>query len=712
MMLVRILVALVLCVSLARANDTQPIRVACIGDSITAGRNVAEGLNYPAQLQELLGAEFEVRNFGVGGAALIRSGKPTVWSQADSILDYKPHVAVIALGTNDTVGAPRNHWSDIATFDADYQGLLMRLAHLPTKPRVFVCTPTAMVLSTPDLDPERRAELTTRKPRLQELCGRIEKLAKRNARLNVRLIDLNRRFQDRTDLIAAGDGVHPNEAGYAFLATTIAPFVRSAIKPPNIVMFFVDDLGWQDVSLPLHSETTALNKRYRTPNVERLANRGVRFTNAYASAPVCTPTRTSLMTGKSPGQTHITYWTLNKDKDTSRPHDNLEAPDWRLNGLLPDEVTLPKLLRAAGYRTIHAGKAHLAAHGSEGDDLEALGFDVNIAGHASGAPASYYGKHQFSRAERNGKPEGEPTVWDVPGLEKYHDQEIFLTEALQREATLAVRAAAKEEKPFFLHFAPYAVHTPIMANERYLENYAELDATEAAYATMIESADAALGAVLDTLEELGATENTIIVFSSDNGGLSATGRGGEKHTHNAPLRSGKGSAYEGGTRVPAVIAWPGLGNVGTKCDVPIVSHDFFATLLSAAGVELPREYAASVEGRELTHLVSSRPGFETRSLFWNQPHQWGASGPGIEPFTSIRSGDWKLIYFHAGPRFELYNLESDLGETTDLTSEEPERVVQLAIKLDQWITRFDVQLSIDKRTGKPIAMPGPAKERD
>lgn len=485
-------------------------------------------------------------------------------------------------------------------------------------------------------------------------------------------------------------------------------------KPPNVILFLVDDLGWQDTSVPFHAEATPLNGRYRTPNLERLAARGMKFTNAYASAPVCTPTRTSIMTGQSPGRSHITYWTLHKDQDTSRQREDVAAPDWRVNGIQGTDVTLPKLLQEAGYRTIHVGKAHFGAHDTSGADPTNLGFDVNIAGHASGGPASYYGEQNFSVAGRQGKPDGEPTVWDIPGLEKHHGQDVYLTEALAIEAGQAIRDAAAAGKPFYMNFAPYAVHAPIMANKKYLEHYTDLDEREAAYATMVETYDVALGSLVGLLDELGITQDTVIIFSSDNGGLSAHARGkapdGQtKHTHNAPLRSGKGSAYEGGTRVPTVIVWPSVTKSGSICDVPIISHDFFSTILAMAGAEIPSDYLSQVDGRDIGSLLRQKTGFDdSRALFWSQPHQWGAAGPGIWPFTSVRDGDWKLIYFHAKRRFELYNLAVDIGEANNLASAMPDKVRELAATLTEWIDDCDVQLSIDKATGEPIFKPDAA----
>ena len=497
--------------------------------------------------------------------------------------------------------------------------------------------------------------------------------------------------------------------------------VTATERRPNLILFLVDDLGWQDSSVSMQGVPSAWQARYHTPNLEALADRGVRFSNAYASAPVCTPTRTAILTGQSPARTHITYWTLQRDQDTSRDREDLEAPAWEVNGLQPGpSETLPEILRAVGYRTIHVGKAHFGAHGTDGADPRKLGFDINIAGHASGAPGSYLGQHHFSASARQGKPPRDPlSPWDVPGLEKYHGQDIFLTEALALEASAAMRNAAQQGVPFFLNFAPYAVHTPIMANPRHAGRYDDLDPQERAYASMVATYDAALGQLVATLEETGQLEHTIIVFHSDNGGLSAHGRGPaideeQKHGHNSPLRSGKGSAFEGGTRVPLIVAWPGqtdlAENVGAIIDTPVISHDLFPTLIAFAGLQA--DYGPEVDGRDLTTLITGRAALFSRAapLLWNQPHQWGAQGPGIEPFTSLRAGAWKLIYFHSKGRFHLYNLEQDPGEQSNRIASNPRRARELARMMDREIQRRDAQLSIDKTTGEPIAPPSTALE--
>lgn len=484
-------------------------------------------------------------------------------------------------------------------------------------------------------------------------------------------------------------------------------------RPMNIVLVLVDDLGWQDTSVAMQAEPSALNQRWRTPNLERLAARGVRFSNGYASAPVCTPTRTSILTGMTPARTGITYWTLRKDTDTSRVREGLAPPAWRVNGLQPGEhPLLPELLRRAGYRTIHAGKAHFGALQTPGADPLNLGFDVNIAGHAAGAPASYLGEDHYSDAGKRGGDHGlRPSVWDVPGLDKFHGSATYLTEALASEASGEIRKAAADGVPFYLSFAPYAVHTPLMANPRYAAGYPELDAQETKYATMIESVDAALGTLVTALEETGQLDRTVIVFTGDNGGLSAVARGAapggqSRHTHNAPARSGKGSAYDGGTRVPWIIAWPGVtdkpGRAGSLDPTPVISHDLFPTFLRVAGGPAPGGElgVGPIDGVDLTGVIAGEAGDLTeRVLGWHQPHQWGASGPGIEPFSSVRRGRWKLLFYHADERYELFDLVADPGEISDRSAEEPDALASMRSVLVGWLGSTGAGASVRKPGG-------------
>jgi len=329
-----------------------------------------------------------------------------------------------------------------------------------------------------------------------------------------------------------------------------------AVERPNIVLFLVDDMGWQDTSVPFHTETTEFNRRYRTPNMERLAARGMKFTQAYACA-VCSPSRISLMTGLNAARHRVTNWTLRKNATNDRRHPTLEFPQWNVNGLSPvagientvHAKALPAYLQAAGYRTIHAGKAHFGAVGTPAEDPCAIGFDVNIGGHAAGGPGSFLGTQNFSAVWRKGD-----RIWDVPGLEKYHGKDVFLTEALTLESVAAIDQAVADRKPFFLYMSHYAVHVPFAEDRRFYQKYrqAGLDPKEAMYAAMVEGMDKSLGDILDRVDHHGLSDNTIVLFMSDNGGLSVHGRGGKRNTHNQPLSSGKGSAHEGGIRVPMI----------------------------------------------------------------------------------------------------------------------------------------------------------------
>jgi arylsulfatase A-like enzyme len=506
----------------------------------------------------------------------------------------------------------------------------------------------------------------------------------------------------------------PQAAGAAaFLFSVVLGSI--AAERPNIILFLVDDMGWQDTSVPFHSERTPFNDHFRTPNMERLAAQGIKFTQAYAAA-VCSPTRCSIMTGKNPVRHGVTNWTLYKDRDQSGKTKRLQAPkDWTVNGLTEDDVTLPKLLREQGYRTIHVGKAHFGARGTPGEDPAQVGFDVNIAGHAAGGPGSFLGKQNFSAAFRKGS-----RIWDVPGLEKYHGKDIFLSEALTIEAKAAIDDAVAAEKPFYLYMAHYAVHVPFAEDTRFSEHYrkAGFDAKETMYAAMVEGMDKSLGDLLAHTESLGVAENTIVLFASDNGGLSASGRGKTPrrtgaNTHCWPLKAGKGSAYEGGTRVPMIVSWvkPDATNAHQKrlpiaaastCNRPVICEDYFPTLCRWAGISDLAAKAPDIDGVDVTAYVIgdadfTRPG----PLLFHYPHKWGPNGPGYEPHSSIRMGDWKAIYFYESKRWELYNLAADIGETKNLASANPERLKPLAGHMQAEHRRLGAKYPTQRANGEP-----------
>lgn len=483
-------------------------------------------------------------------------------------------------------------------------------------------------------------------------------------------------------------------------------------RQPNIIVFLVDDMGWQDTSVPFHSEATPFNRRYHTPNMERLAAGGMKFTQAY-SCTVCSPTRVSLMTGLNAARHRVTNWILRVDPATDKEHPTLRLPAWNSGGIcatsgVPRTVhatPLAEVLRGARYRTIHVGKAHFGAVDTPGADPRNLGFDVNIAGHAAGAPGSYLGAENFTSARRQGD-----RTWDVPGLEKYRGQDIFLTEALTIEANAAMDAAAADGKPFYLYVAHYAVHTPYSADSRYYQKYrdAGLDHTEAMYAALIEGMDKSLGDLLDNVERHGLSEQTIVLFMSDNGGLSAHARGGRPNTHNKPLASGKGSAYEGGIRVPMIVRWPGVTDPGSSCSQGVIIEDFFPTILEMAGVNDFRQIGGVIDGRSFVGLLHGRhdAARDERPLFWHYPNMWGASGPGIGPSSTIRHGDWKLIYFYTDGHYDLFNLADDLGEQHNLADRQPEIRDRLARELGQYLAGIDAQVPIDETTGQPVVLPG------
>lgn len=484
---------------------------------------------------------------------------------------------------------------------------------------------------------------------------------------------------------------------------------------PNIILFMVDDMGWQDTSVPFWTERTKWNDRYQTPNMERLAKKGLKFTQAYAT-PVCSPTRVSLMTGMNAARHRVTNWTLRPDKmqPMETNHEVLEFPFWNVNGMTPDASIekaafakpLAQVLQDNGYRTIHAGKAHLGAIGTPAADPLNLGFNVNIAGHAAGAPKSYYGKDNFGN-----KNDGKDNPWAVPGLEKYHGQDIFLTEAITHEAIGAIVKPISENQPFFLYMAPYAVHTPIMGNPRYLQRYYDMgmDSIEAKYASLVESMDASLGDLMDYIEEEGVADNTIILFMSDNGGLSAVARGGVQHMHNTPLSSGKGSIHEGGIREPMLAYWPGVTKSSTQTDEYLIIEDFYPTILELAEVEnytVPQH----IDGKSFVPILkgASNANKNQRSLFWHYPNEWGPSGPGIGAMSAIRKGDYKLIYYHASQEFELFNIANDIGESNNLVDKEPRPLGMLALELENYLKSVDAQMPSYKSTGKRVPWPAEA----
>lgn len=504
-----------------------------------------------------------------------------------------------------------------------------------------------------------------------------------------------------------------------WLSLAVAPWLSVDIlqatehgKHPNIILFLVDDMGWQDTSVPFGNQRTLANEKFETPNMERLASQGVKFTQAYACS-ISSPSRCSLFSGMNAARHRVTNWTYPKDRTTDRNSDVLELPEWNMNGICQvagvahtcQVTSLAQLLKDNGYHTIHCGKAHWGAVDTPGESPYHLGFEVNIAGHAGGAPTTYLSEWKYGN-----RTDGQPNPWfAVPGLEQYWDKDIFLSEALTLEAEKALDKARQYNRPFFLYMSHYAVHVPIDIDRRFYQKYLDKGLTpkEAAYAALVEGMDKSLGDLMDYLEKYQLTENTVILFMSDNGGLASepAWRDGILHTQNAPLNSGKGSAYEGGIREPMIVKWPGVTHGGTVCDKPLIIEDFFPTILEIAGVKKYKT-VQQVDGVSFVPLlVRSGDPSKGRRLYWNFPNLWGNTGPGIGATAAVRDGDWKLVYYYEDGTKELFNISEDIGEKNNLAGSRPSLVKKLSRELGNYLRSVDAQRPSFKVTGQPCPWP-------
>ncbi|WP_461783622.1 sulfatase-like hydrolase/transferase [Prosthecobacter sp.] len=488
-----------------------------------------------------------------------------------------------------------------------------------------------------------------------------------------------------------------------------------AASQPNIVIMLVDDMGVMDTSVPFLTDADGkpkrypLNDYYRTPNMERLAARGIRFNN-FCAMSVCSPTRISIMTGQNAARHRTTNW-INPDNDNAGPQGPAE---WNWKGLKKSDVTLPALLQANGYRTIHVGKGHFAPREFEAANPQIIGFDINVAGASIGAPGSYYGTKNFGGLTNNPKAKKKPGS-AVLGLEKYHGQDIFLTEALTLEAKAHVGDAVKVKKPFFLYFAQYAVHGPFNSDPRFADHYKDSGkpAPAQAFATLVEGMDKSLGDLLDHLDALGVADNTLILFLGDNGSDAPLG-----HEHAvacaAPLRGKKGSHYEGGMRVPFIAAWakPNSGNTHQK-RLPITAgaiqsqqaavYDMFPTLLGIAGIDSPTQHI--VDGKKLDTLLTAKPDSSRRETFlMHYPH----SPHRTNYFTTFRDGEWKVIYHYfptevsGGSHYQLFNLKADPFEQTDLATTKPDVLKKLMQGLITGLEAQHAVYPVEKGTQTPM----------
>lgn len=473
--------------------------------------------------------------------------------------------------------------------------------------------------------------------------------------------------------------------GLTMLMGCASPPPRSAVQP-NVLLIVVDDLGWVDLGFMGSSF-------HETPNIDRLAASSVRFSSAYAASPVCSPTRASIMTGQHPARLRITDWIPGVDPKNRMllgPSDHHELP--------LATVTLAERFRMAGYSTFFAGKWHL---GSEGFFPEDQGFDINRGGHHKGTPpGGYYSPYENPRLADG--PEGE-----------------YLTDRLTDETIQFIQSARSE--PFFAMLAYYTVHTPIQPSTRHIEQFetkAEAlddigDASHArdrsawvkqrqdnaAYASMVAALDENIGRLLAALDASGLSGNTIVVFTSDNGGLSAFdgGKGRERPgTSNLPLRAGKGWLYEGGIRVPLLIRAPEVSTAAAHSDVPVTSADLAPTLLDFAGIDTTD---AGYDGLTLRPLLKGNGDLGRDAIYFHYPH-YHASGS--VPSAAIRAGDWKLIHFFETGTSELYRLSEDIGESVDLSATLQDWSTELERRLFDWLVSIDAQM--------PVANPA-AEER-
>lgn len=468
----------------------------------------------------------------------------------------------------------------------------------------------------------------------------------------------------------------------AQIITLSAFSALSAQDKPNIIVFLVDDMGVMDTSVPFITDATGnvmpqpLNDWYRTPNMERLANRGVRFSTFYAQS-VSSPSRTSIMTGQNAARHRTTNWinAENNNRDEFGPY------EWNWKGLRPSDITYPALLKSAGYKTIHVGKAHFGCNDSFGENPRNIGFDVNIAGSAIGHPGSYHGENGYGwiKGQR---------ARAVPDLEQYHGTNTFLSDALTLEAMKEVKKAVSEGKPFYLNLAHYAVHTPFETDERFINNYPKGEKKDdaRAFATLIEGMDKSLGDLMDNLEKMGIAENTMIIFLGDNGGDAPLG-GAADYGSSAPLKGKKGAEYEGGVRVPFIASWckQDKSNKFQK-RFPIADNyvqtqfgtvmDIYPTVLDVAGVSVPKDYV--LDGSSMTKLFAGKKDKHRRDdVLIHFPHNHRGSY-----FSTYRKGDWKIIYYYnpdkdGVPSYRLYNLKEDPYEKTDLALDNPEKLNEM-----------------------------------
>ncbi len=449
-------------------------------------------------------------------------------------------------------------------------------------------------------------------------------------------------------------------------------------KQPNVILIVADDLGWMDLSYTGSSF-------YETPNIDAMAASGMIFTDAYAASPVCSPTRSSIMSGKAPARTKNTDWFGAPQPGVNSPgrmkHGNRTMePAAYLEHMPLEEITIAEALHDNGYKTFIAGKWHLGHE--EKYWPENQGFEINKGGFAKGHPPL--------NDEANGyfSPYGNPRLTD--GLKGE-----YLPYRLVDETKKFIQE--NKENHFFVYYSFYLVHTPLQARKELIEKYQQkrdslgledefidfrgrklrTNQSNVVYAAMVEAMDRVVGDIADEIKASGIEDNTIIIFTSDNGGFS-TNLANSAPTSNFPLKGSKGWMYEGGIRVPMFIVWPGITKPGSKCNEPVITTDFYKTIVEMTGIEKPEQDA---DGKSLIPLLKQEKEFEREAIYWHYPHY---SNQGGKPSAAVRSGAYKLIEFYHDPRVELYNLEDDISEEHDLSEKMPETAARLRRMLHEW----------------------------
>lgn len=487
--------------------------------------------------------------------------------------------------------------------------------------------------------------------------------------------------------------------GVAAVLLAIMGSPLTLAERPNVIVFFVDDLGWTDLGC-FGSDF------YETPSIDQLAANGVRFTQAYAACTVCSPSRAALLTGKSPARLHVTDFIPGHAIENTP----LLIPDWTQR-LEREHVTIAELLQEAGYHTAHIGKWHLTPRDRNDDPNDdgnypqfypqQQGYDVNIGGCERGAPASYfwpYGRGATLEERRQNN-----TFNTIPA--SAHEQataDTYLTDQLADEA---VRLLAKfDQDPFFLSFSFYNVHTPLQGRQDLVKKYRQKLQSHPrgrhqnpVYAAMVESMDQAVGRVLQQLSDQGVSDRTLVILTSDNGGLAP------RATSNHPLRQGKGSIYEGGVRVPAIVTWPGVTRKNAVCSQPMITMDIFPTIMQATETAWPAGLQETIDGLSLLPLLKNPESavLERTALYWHYPHYHMMGGI---PHSTIRAGNWKLIERHGGS-VELYHLAEDIHEDHDLAADRPDRVNQLRQQLQAWRESVGAQMPVANPQYDPAVGP-------